>query len=442
MLWRAKAALVALAVGTALVAFIAFPTQGPLSLLVGLASALAAIVYIVARDLIGGPAKVETHAPQLRRTSILPARRAHEAKQAKVAPKMQPGAQSAAGFLERLRQNLALAESEAEAAAQEVRARGFVRFRRAENNASEDLELAASPGGLSALKANDLRNYFNQRLAASVPGKTDILSPEPERAMAGTRLKSLDAVLDRVVAAGRGTAPRAVLVGGTSAGDGAAAAAIAMARAFAAAGDMVVLLDLAHGPSSVSSALHLPRSPGLSDLCAGLARFEDIIRIDAETPLHTIAAGHPRFAAPGDATGRFTPILQALTQTYDSVVLHADRAALRRVGRALRFRTFSRCRGVARKDGHRRPGGRSRRLFGVWLPDPLLRAGRRGSARTPPQLAGSDLAATGAPLPEASGRSVGPLHPANEKSRRNHPGESRRQKEGKLYPLRRMRDTA
>lgn len=337
MLWRAKAALVALAVGTALVAFIAFPTQGPLSLLVGLASALAAIVYIVARDLIGGPAKVETHAPQLRRTSILPARRAHEAKQAKVAPKMQPGAQSAAGFLERLRQNLALAESEAEAVAQEVRARGFVRFRRAENNASEDLELAASPGGLSALKANDLRNYFNQRLAASVPGKTDILSPEPERAMAGTRLKFLDALLDRVVAAGRGTAPRAVLVGGTSAGDGAAAAAIAMARAFAAAGDMVVLLDLAHGPSSVSSALHLPRSPGLSDLCAGLARFEDIIRIDAETPLHTIAAGHPRFAAPGDATGRFTPILQALTQTYDSVVLHADRAALRRVGRALRF---------------------------------------------------------------------------------------------------------
>jgi hypothetical protein len=151
------------------------------------------------------------------------------------------------------------------------------------------------------------------------------------------RLKSFDAVLDQVLATGRGAAPRAVLVGGTSASDGAPAAAIALARAFAAGDDMVVLLDLAHGPSSVSSALHLPRSPGLSDLCAGLARFEDIIRIDAETPLHTIAAGHPRFAAPGDATRRFTPILQALTQTYDSVVLHADRAALRRVGRALRF---------------------------------------------------------------------------------------------------------
>jgi Mrp family chromosome partitioning ATPase len=339
MLWCAKVGIVALGIGAALGTFTAFPTRGPLSLLVGLALAFVAIVYIAARDLIGNPAEVETQAPQLKRTSILPAPRAHEARQAEVPATMQPGAQSAAGFLERLRQNLAVAESEAGAAAQEVRTRGFVRFRRAEKDVSEDLELAASPGtaGLSVLNANDLRNYFNQRLAASAAGKAERLSPEPERPKIGMRLKSLDAVLDQVVAAGRGVAPSAVLVGGTSAGDSAAAAAITMARAFSATGNMVVLLDLAHGPSSVSSALHLPRSPGLSDLCAGLAQFEDIIRIDAETPLHTIAAGHPRFAAPGDATGRFTPILQALTQTYDSVVLHADRAALRRIGRALRF---------------------------------------------------------------------------------------------------------
>jgi hypothetical protein len=42
-----------------------------------------------------------------------------------------------------------------------------------------------------------------------------------------------------------------------------------------------------------------------------------------------IAAGNPRFAGSGDQQARFAPIFAALTETYDSVVLHADRAALR-----------------------------------------------------------------------------------------------------------------
>jgi hypothetical protein len=53
--------------------------------------------------------------------------------------------------------------------------------------------------------------------------------------------------------------------------------------------------------------------------------------------LHVIAAGNPRFAGSGDQQARFAPIFAALTETYDSVVLHADRAALRRLAQAPRF---------------------------------------------------------------------------------------------------------
>jgi hypothetical protein len=79
----------------------------------------------------------------------------------------------------------------------------------------------------------------------------------------------------------------------------------------------------------------LPRFPGLADLAAGRAQFEDVIALDADTPLHVIAAGNPRFAA-ADGNGRFAAILAALTEAYDSVVLHADREALRRTAPDLR----------------------------------------------------------------------------------------------------------
>lgn len=325
-LWRAKAGILALAVGAGLVTLIALPSRGPLSLLVGLGLAFLAIVYFVARDLIGTPREVETSVGQVRRTSFLPTHR-FRPKQEPVAARLQPSAQSAAGFLERFRESLALAESEAEEAARDLGRGGFTGGRRSGNTARENAGLR---GG------NELRYYLNKRLAAPVSGasRTGIVSKSTADA---TVLKSRDAVLDHVQAAARSSAPRTILVGGASAMVDAAAEAISIARALVTASDQAVLLDLAHGPRSVSGALGLPRSPGLTDLSAGRAQFEDIIRIDAETPLQLIAAGNPRFAASAEENARLIAIFEALTATYDSVVIHADRDALRRFAPALRF---------------------------------------------------------------------------------------------------------
>src|SRR5262245_26651821 len=102
--WQAKAGILVLAAGTGLVTFITLPERGPFSLTVGLTAALFAIVYFVARDLLGAETAASSH-----QTSFLA-----RGKQAAGAARPEPGAQSAAGFLARFRQSLDLAESEVE----------------------------------------------------------------------------------------------------------------------------------------------------------------------------------------------------------------------------------------------------------------------------------------------------------------------------------------
>ena len=99
----------------------------------------------------------------------------------------------------------------------------------------------------------------------------------------------------------------------------------------------LVLVDFTRGASAVSGPLELSRSPGLTDLTAGRASFEDVIQIDATTPLQVIPAGNPKLAAGGDENERFMPIFEALMQTYDCVLLHADIEAMRRFTPALKF---------------------------------------------------------------------------------------------------------
>jgi hypothetical protein len=315
--WQAKAGILALAAGTGLITFITLPERGSFSLTVGLTAALLAIVYFLARDLLGGTRDAGTAAAQASQIAFVTRLRG-SARQPRVGARAEPGAQSAAGFLARFRRSLELAESEAEETAKEFGARGFARFRFSTGSAAEN-------------DGNDLRHYLNKRLAASQAGTRKTIAPKHD---AGAHvLKSLDAVLEHIARQDAGV--RALLVGGAAAID-ATAEAISIARALVAAGHQVVLLDLAHGPHSISAALGLPRFPGLTDLAAGRAQFEEVIALDGETPLHVIPAGNPRFAA-GDGNGRFAAILAALTEAYDSIVLHADREALRRTAPDLGF---------------------------------------------------------------------------------------------------------
>jgi uncharacterized protein involved in exopolysaccharide biosynthesis len=228
---------------------------------------------------------------------------------------------AAAGLLDRLRRGLSL-------------------------GAGEPPAVEPQPAVGMPLRPNDLRHYLNQRITAatSEPASDSVRNgaastPKGSTSKVGPVLKSLDAVLNHILASakGGGSTPRALLVAGVSAKVDATPEAIQIARALVAKREQVVLLDLTRGASAVSGALGLPRAPGFTDLAAGRAGFDDVVRIDADTPLQVIAAGNPKVKAKGNEAESFTRVFEALTQVYDCVVFHADREAVRTLAPALKF---------------------------------------------------------------------------------------------------------
>ena len=288
---------------------------------------------------------------QPKRPTFLPSRHAAEptepAADDKVKPAPAKGAQSAAGFPARLRRSASPSASEPPPATEP--APGLLarirRSRAEEHEPAVKPEPAQEPKGanMPVLRTNDLRHYLNQRLAASAAEAANDSTrkekaPAPKRdERIGPVLKSLDAVVNHVLAAGRGGAPRALLVAGASPKLDATREAIAISRALVDRREQVVLVDLARGPAAISGPLELPRAPGLTDVTAGRSGFEDVVKIDATTPLQIIPAGNPKLAAGGDENERFAPVFEALMQAYDCVVLHADLEAVRKLTPALKF---------------------------------------------------------------------------------------------------------
>ncbi len=211
-------------------------------------------------------------------------------------------------------------------------------------------------------------------------------------------LKSLDAVLNHILASGKGGAPRAVLVAGVIGQGRRDGRGDPIARALVARREQVVLVDLTRGPAAVSGPLGLPRAPGLTDLAAGRAGFEDVVRIDADTPLQVITAGNPKVKAKGEETERFTRVFEALTQAYDCVVLHADREAVRKLTPALKFELPVVVAVLPAGASARATNDRLDRLLGAWLPGRGLRANRQGAALGLARPRRGDLKPSGAGL--------------------------------------------
>lgn len=302
-----------------------FPKIGPITLLVTAVTALLALAYVLASEMIGAPAvqrePLRAIEPRLKARREPPARPAAALPQFAETDPSAGELSAAAGILDRLRRGLSLGVGEPPAVGSTPDAAGM------------------------PLRPNDLRHYLNQRIAAatSEPASDSVRNgaasaPKGSTSKVGPVLKSLDAVLNHILASAKGRgAPRALLVAGVSAKVDATPEAIQIARALVARREQVVLVDLTRGASAVSGALGLPRAPGFTDLAAGRAGFDDVVRIDADTPLQVIAAGNPKVKAKGDEAESFTRVFEALTQVYDRVVFHADREAVRTFAPALKF---------------------------------------------------------------------------------------------------------
>ena len=147
-------------------------------------------------------------------------------------PKNPPaGEQSAAaGLLDRLRQGLSAGRTEPEKEETAINPGLLARLRRALPSTVDTAEQVKAAHTVSApeeagspLRPNDLRHYLNQRIASAARVRVDELAdkvalaaPKVGKGKIGPALKSLDGVLNHILASTKGGAPRAVLVAGVT----------------------------------------------------------------------------------------------------------------------------------------------------------------------------------------------------------------------------------
>jgi Mrp family chromosome partitioning ATPase len=116
---------------------------------------------------------------------------------------------------------------------------------------------------------------------------------------------------------------------GGGAGDS-SMATVAIARALAAKGARVAVIDLATEGSSVDMLFGLPAGPGFVDLLAGSTDFTKVIARDPLSNAHLLRFGIDRNEATLSLMDQRTEaVLNALGNIYDVVMIHAGETSSR-----------------------------------------------------------------------------------------------------------------
>jgi len=115
--------------------------------------------------------------------------------------------------------------------------------------------------------------------------------------------------------------------------------AIALCQALAAERRQVVLIDWDLDGNGIAAQLKLPEAPGIADLVAGQASFEDVVHRLPGQETHLIGAG--ALAALGDRefdTEQLNLVLDALDEAYDHIVVAGTYEAVRLLFEAIQGR--------------------------------------------------------------------------------------------------------
>lgn len=113
--------------------------------------------------------------------------------------------------------------------------------------------------------------------------------------------------------------------------------AVSLARALAAAGKRVVVLDLARAGSRIESLCHLMPGPGIADLVSGAADFTKVIGRDHGSAAHVLRYGLDRSDRAGALIEeRIEPVMAALASSYELVIVHAGEASRETPGLVLK----------------------------------------------------------------------------------------------------------
>ncbi len=155
------------------------------------------------------------------------------------------------------------------------------------------------------------------------------IEPETEKAKVDLGQVSIERAAEKLIAGG---AARAIFV--SPEGDEAAAAAVMVAREVADAGLRVLLLDLTSSGAASRPMLDGGDLPGITDLLASEAQFNQVIHADHYSDCHVIPLGRANPARAMRAADRLPIIMNSLTTAYDVVVVEcgpADADGIRRL---------------------------------------------------------------------------------------------------------------
>lgn len=136
-----------------------------------------------------------------------------------------------------------------------------------------------------------------------------------------TRVATIGSLARRITTHSNGGGYRTLMAGETDL-MGISGHGIELAKALADIGQSVILIDWAPEGDGVSHALALPAGPGIAELLAGTATFEQIIRRMPGSDAHVIGTGtFEESDALAPDPDRLNLILDALDEAYDQVIV-------------------------------------------------------------------------------------------------------------------------
>ena len=113
-----------------------------------------------------------------------------------------------------------------------------------------------------------------------------------------------------------------------------------------------ILVDWSPDGSGLASKLGLSRTPGISELLAGAAKFEDVVQRLQDSDAHVIAAGAAQQYSPeGPDPDQLNLVLDALDEAYAHIVVVGPHDAARLLFEAIEGRFDA---GITVSDGKRR----------------------------------------------------------------------------------------
>ncbi len=188
--------------------------------------------------------------------------------------------------------------------------------------------------------------------AVARPAAAPAIVSQASTSEAADKLPTISAIASRIVARAPSQGGYRVLVAGDHDDVDAAAEAIELAKSISNTGKQVILVDWSLEGAGLSSKVGVQRTPGLTDLLQGAARFEDVIRREPSGQFHVLSAG----AAMDEADGaidddQLNLVLDALDEAYDMIVVTGGHDPARQLFEAIQGRFDA---GVLVGDGKKR----------------------------------------------------------------------------------------